>query len=320
MKKIFTSVVFLSISLLLTNCKPDDNTSVVNDRDRNEVYNEDITKIETFLKTNSIEVLENGVKFDTVTSEATNSIWKQTAYPLQSISLKNNTYQISDRTGKYEKIVDAVDYKVYYLVLNGGGGNEPFIYDNIYTAYTGYKLDRTSFDNSQTGFWSGYPTLGSATETISGYRQILTQIKTAEGITENSDGTYTYNNPGRIVVFIPSGLAYFSKNAPGLSAYEPIIFDIKSILSLEVDHDNDGILDKNEDLNNNGNLWDDDTDGDGRPNFLDVDDDGDGITTREEITYTIQENGQTVKKLYEFDKIPFCTNGSIKKHIDKTCQ
>lgn len=319
MKKIFTSVVILSVSLLLTNCKPDDNTTTIPDRDRNEVYKEDITEIETFLKTNSIEVLENGVKFDTVTTEAANSIWKQTIYPLQSISLKNDSYEISDKTGKYVKVADDVEYKVYYLVLNEGGGGKPFIYDNIYTAFSGYKLDRTSFDNSQTGFWSGYPSLNGSAEVLSGYRQILTQIKTAEGITENVDGTYTYNNPGRIVVFIPSGLAYFGRSVTGISSYEPIIFDIKSIISKEVDHDNDGILDKYEDLNNNGNLWDDDTDGDGKPNFLDVDDDGDGTTTRQEITYTVEENDETVKKLYTFDEIPFCTNGSIKKHIDKTC-
>jgi gliding motility-associated-like protein len=48
------------------------------------------------------------------------------------------------------------------------------------------------------------------------------------------------------------------------------------------DTDGDGILDRMEDLNGNGDLEDDDTDGDGTPNYLDPDDDGDSIPTREE--------------------------------------
>lgn len=319
MKKIFTSAVILGTSLLLSNCKPDDNTTTVQDRDRQEVYVENLNDIENFLKKNSIEILDHGVKFDSVTNEASNSIWKQTAYPLQSITLKNNTYTLSKQTNKYERIKDDVEYKVYYIILAEGGGSKPYLHDDVYTAYQGYNLDRSSFDNLTNGFWSSYPDNTGAVATISGYQQILQQIKTAAGIIDNGDGTYTYDNPGRVVVFIPSGLAYFSANQVGISAYEPIIFDIKLITNKEADHDKDGILDKYEDLNNNGNLWDDDTDNDGKPNFLDIDDDGDGYTTREEITYLVEENGETIKKLYLFEEIPNCANGSIKKHLDKTC-
>jgi len=319
MKRFFTSVVILSCSLLLWNCKDDDNTKEIKERDRQEVFNKDISDIESFLKSNSIEVLETGVKFDSVASESSNSIWKQTQYPLRSITLKNLPYATNSSTGKVEKVEDNVEYKIYYLVINEGGGEKPSIHDNIFTAYTGYNLDRSVFDNLPFGFWSGYPANGSSIETIAGYRQILEQINTASGVIENEDGTYTYDNPGRVVVFLPSGLAYFSSSTSNIDAYSPIIFDIKSIAFKEVDHDNDGILTKYEDVNGNGDLWDDDTDGDGKPNFLDVDDDGDGYTTREEITYTVQENGETIKKIYPFDEIPNCQNGSVKKHLDKSC-
>ncbi len=57
------------------------------------------------------------------------------------------------------------------------------------------------------------------------------------------------------------------------------------------DTDNDGIIDENEDVNDNGDLEDDDTDNDGTPNYLDDDDDGDNIDTIDEIQI---ENGRMV--------------------------
>lgn len=319
MKRFFTSVVFIGCSLLLWNCKDNDDNKEFKERDRQEVYNKDISDIETFLKSNSLTVLENEIKFDSVSFESSNSIWKQGEYSLNSIMVKNLPYSTNQATGRIEEVNDNVEYKIYYLILNEGGGKKPSLYDNIFSAYTGYNLNRSVFDNAPYGNWSGYPANGSALETITGYRQILEHIKTASGVIENEDGTYTYDNPGRVLVFLPSGLGYFSTSKGSIAAYAPIIFDIKSIAFKEVDHDNDGILTKYEDINENGNLWDDDTDGDGKANFLDLDDDGDGYTTREEITYTVQENGETVKKIYEFDKIPSCQGGSVKKHLDKSC-
>jgi gliding motility-associated-like protein len=50
----------------------------------------------------------------------------------------------------------------------------------------------------------------------------------------------------------------------------------------DTDDDNDNVLTKDEDVNNDGNPMNDDTDGDGIPNYLDPDDDGDGILTKDE--------------------------------------
>jgi fimbrial isopeptide formation D2 family protein len=44
-----------------------------------------------------------------------------------------------------------------------------------------------------------------------------------------------------------------------------------------IDDDNDGILNTDEDTNNDGNPANDDVDGDGTPNYLDLDSDGDGV-------------------------------------------
>ena len=53
------------------------------------------------------------------------------------------------------------------------------------------------------------------------------------------------------------------------------------------DADSDGVIDSDEDLNDNGNLEDDDTDGDDIPNYLDDDDDGDGVETIIEINIVL---------------------------------
>lgn len=317
MKKIFISFVLSGCTLMLTSCKPDDNSKAVTIRDRQEVYQEDIKEIETFLKTNSISVDDDSVEFSSV-EESSVSIWNQTEYKLQSVNLKNFPYYI-DSNGKINKESDNLEYIVYYLIINEGGGESPMIHDNVFSAYTGYKLDRTIFDTYSFGGWSTYPAFDSYSTFVPGYQQILQKIKTATSIIDNGDGTLTYENPGRIVVFIPSGLGYFNESKGLIKPYEPLIFDIKLIALKEVDHDNDGVLDKYEDVNDNGDLWDDDTDGDGKPNFLDLDDDGDGYTTREEITYTEIVDGESIKKIYLFDEIPNCQGGSIKKHIDKNC-
>jgi gliding motility-associated-like protein len=52
-----------------------------------------------------------------------------------------------------------------------------------------------------------------------------------------------------------------------------------AIYIIPIDHDQDGVPSKEEDLNRNGDFNDDDTDGDGKPNYLDTDDDQDTIPT-----------------------------------------
>lgn len=51
------------------------------------------------------------------------------------------------------------------------------------------------------------------------------------------------------------------------------------------DSDSDGVIDSDEDINENNDLTDDDTDNDGIPNYLDDDDDGDTIDTAIELTF-----------------------------------
>lgn len=321
MKICFRTAVAFSAIVLLAGCKPNDDDLRFEERDRAEVYQENIADIESFLKTNQAIITDDGVSFESVSEGSAQSIWNQSEYPLQSITLTNDSRVEND---KMTKVKDDVEYTVYYMIVNEGGGENPLTIDNVYTAYRTFTMgNKEMIEENLYGFWSSFPATQHApnTEVISGYRQVLPLIKTASGVIENADGTFTFDNPGRIIAFLPSGLGYFSGGRSKIPAYSSTIFDITLVHKEHADHDGDGILSIYEDVNENGDFWDDDTDGDGVPNFMDVDDDADGKTTREEITYeTIDENGNTVTKLYEFDEIPTCPGGSVKKHLDSSCQ
>ncbi|WP_418637479.1 T9SS type A sorting domain-containing protein [Winogradskyella sp.] len=74
------------------------------------------------------------------------------------------------------------------------------------------------------------------------------------------------------------------------------------------DTDSDGVIDADEDINDNGNLEDDDTDGDDIPNYLDDDDDGDGVATSVEINIVLGRN--TMHPFVDTD------NDTIENYLD----
>jgi FKBP-type peptidyl-prolyl cis-trans isomerase FkpA len=183
------------------------------------------------------------------------------------------------------------DYEYYVLRLNQGRGLEsPTFADNVIVTYEGFTLDDAVFDSAVT------PTEFDLTGVVSGWRKVFPLFNTAEGVpTIKDDGTVNYMNHGVGVMFLPSGLAYFS-SAPssGIPSYSSLIFKFELFDMTQNDHDNDGVPSYLEDLNGDGEFLvngldltddtDDDTDGDGTPNIGDNDDDGDGVPTiREDI-------------------------------------
>ncbi|UXP33996.1 choice-of-anchor L domain-containing protein [Reichenbachiella agarivorans] len=70
---------------------------------------------------------------------------------------------------------------------------------------------------------------------------------------------------------------------------------------LDQDDDGDGILSINEDLDMDGDPMNDDTDGDGIPNFMDSDDDGDGLLS---VAEDADENGDLTNDDCDQDGIP----------------
>lgn len=195
---------------------------------------------------------------------------------------------------------------MHYIVLNQGGGETPTSVDSTFVSYKGWNLKNEVFDQNNSGTWFSFPDVNTS---ISGFRQVLSQIKTASSFTENTTGSITYNDYGNVVVFIPSGLAYFSSGTPNIGTYAPIAFQIKLFSRKERDHDRDRVSSKYEDFSYvpitgerillpDNDYFNDDTDGDKLPDFIDVDDDGDGFLTKFEITKPVPLNISQGTSLY----------------------
>ena len=169
-----------------------------------------------------------------------------------------------------------VSYKLYYLTQEPGETIAPTKADSVYTTYTGMLLDSVVFDSTSSAIWL------SLTDVIDGWSYGFTNFKGGNRIV-NPDESFYYENFGKGVLFIPSGLGYGNLAQGGLiPASSPLIFQITLREVNDADHDHDGILSIYEDLDNDNNVKNDDTDGDSFPNYLDADDDNDGILTKNE--------------------------------------
>src|SRR5690606_26668749 len=94
----------------------------------------------------------------------------------------------------------------------------------------------------------------------------------------------TFADYGVGVMFLPSGLAYYNQVTGAVPRYSPLIFTFNLYELNYRDHDNDGILSKDEVANPGDNPLDYDSDNDGIPNMYDKDDDNDSYLTRFEIS------------------------------------
>ncbi len=172
-----------------------------------------------------------------------------------------------------------VSYEYYILRLNQGEGESLTFTDAVRVKYEGSSVeDDEVFDSSISPIslslvGNGFSTFGA----IRAWQLVMPTFNTAlDFSTEN--GIVNYNKFGLGVMFVPSGLAYFSGTTTG-SNYDNLIFKFELLQMEELDHDSDLVPSYIEDLNDNLNVADDDTDEDGFPNYVDLDDDGDGVAT-----------------------------------------
>lgn len=337
---IFSRILLLVFSFtIIVSCTPEDsNTPPV--RDRAEQYVKDIAIMEEFLQTHYLEVINNpgaandqSVTYKIIPEGGTQtSIWNQTQYPLQTHYVKDND----------------VLYKIYYLQLRQGSGansKSPCNVDQVLTSYRGEYIfratetvDEVEVQTVKSIFFEESidpQTYFNLTSVIRGWSEIFPLFKTGS-YSGNPDGTLSYFNFGAGVMFVPSGLAYFSGSPSGIPAYSPLIFSFKLYELQRTDQDGDGVFSFQEDfgsytVNSDGTVTvtpgipdgyvrildadednPDDTDGDKTPDFLDVDDDGDFFTTRIEIRNPLTNNP------FAFDLIPTCSDGK-KKHLSTLC-
>ncbi|SHG81773.1 FKBP-type peptidyl-prolyl cis-trans isomerase [Flavobacterium defluvii] len=316
--------VLLLASIAIVSCNKDkDEPETVPLRDYKVQYAADNDSIVKYLKTHYIkEVTANfDITIEKIPAGGTQtSIMYQTDYPLQTRDVYNHD----------------VNYKVYYLTLNKGVGQSPMNTDRIYASYVGSLLNGTVFDSSY-GLGRNFELyMNSSQAVIDGWGEIFPQFKTGTPNAAGPDGTVTYKDFGAGVMFLPSGLGYYGGGADNIPSYSPLVFSFKLFDLQRLDHDGDGVLDINEDINKDGYLYDlrdtsrfptppatmkDDTDGDGIADFVDTDDDGDGFSTYYEVTKPKEQIGWVngvfngVSTYYPWDPV---TDNPNTPNVDET--
>lgn len=266
--------VTLTVMLVFTACKKDDEDPPPPPRDRGEEAQRSQEDIENFLSTHFYN-------YEDFQNPPSNFDYK---IVIDTISEANSGKTPLIEQVSYKMVTDRVEpnvtYKMYYLDAIQGEGDPLSFADYAVLSYHGLLLNRNTFD------MSNIPVQFDMTGVIPGFQEGLVEFNGASSFIKNEDGTITFENFGVGAIFIPTGMGYFN-NPPinsGIGMYRDLVFTFQLYAVItDIDHDNDGIPSKMEDLNENGILVDDDTDGDGIPNFLDDDDDGDGVLTRDEI-------------------------------------
>ncbi|MFA9188505.1 FKBP-type peptidylprolyl isomerase [Flavobacterium sp. FBOR7N2.3] len=315
--------ILIITCLSLFSCSKDDNSiEEVPLRDFGEQFAKDNDSIEKYLNNYYIEEITDAPgKLEDQDIKMTKIPEGGNQAPLMSYLNSPTFPKLLTRTIKLHEIT----YKLYYLVLREGVGEKPCDVDGIFATYKGTLLNETVFGQSfdPQGLWNLDGT-GANGVFVEGWRQVFPQFRTGTyDESGNNDGTLVYNDFGAGVMFLPSGLGYYTGNS-SIPAYTPIIFSFKLYELRRYDQDNDGIPSYLEDINGDGYVRTlpggdpnpDDSDKDGVPDYLDIDDDGDGFTTRSEITV----NGVVTP----FATIPDCsgdttTSGRKRKHLDPSC-
>ncbi len=276
---------FLALVAVLLICvacpKDDDGVITVPPRDRGEQAEDDDELIVEYLSThfynyeefeNPLENFDYQIRFDTIAGDNSDKI------PLiNRQELRDTIYSRFD-----------TPQKLYILEVRQGSSEKPpsTYADSVLSEIKGFNLNGSTFENVPNPVW-----FDLANVFVSGFQIGLSGFKGAgSGPIVNSDGTSTYENFGIGAVFIPSGLAYYNIPQSGIPPYSSLVFTF-SVYDVEItDHDGDGILSIDEDLNENGFLFDEDednTDGDVAFNFQDPDDDNDRVLTNLEIIIDI---------------------------------
>ena len=338
--------IVLIATVALFSCQKDDPVTIVPPRDYYEQYKADSIQIRKYLDSHYIEEIDRYISTPGNLNTQDLKISKITS-PSTQFSLKsyeNNTGTTFPQLKSKKVNLHGFVYEVYYLILRQGsentstnkGGRKPVNTDSVFTSYSGSYLKSTTENEVTTisaVFFeeSKFPSeFFSLTGVVKGWSEIFPQFKTGWYEGNEANGTISYHDFGEGVMFLPSGLAYFNTGAGSIPSYSPLVFSFKLFEITRVDSDNDGILDFQEDLDNDGYMYvyanktnypnfpedairySDDTDKDGIPDYLDIDDDGDGYSTKFELK---KPDGT----YHTFESVPSCPGENDKRYLTKGC-
>ncbi|WP_298366936.1 FKBP-type peptidyl-prolyl cis-trans isomerase [uncultured Lutibacter sp.] len=252
--KIKYFIVLFVIGLAIFSCNKDDDENDNFDAEAQAVIDNDA--LISYLQTHYLNEEDGGLW----------TIENGESSLMDDVRLKSQTIEKND-----------INYTLYYLKqFEGSGDIFPTRADSVLVTYTGMKLDSVVFDSASNIVWL------PLTSVIDGWSYGFEHFKGGE-LKLNDDESFYYENSGKGILFIPSGLAYGNITQTLIPENSPLIFEIDLKAVKQTDHDTDGILSIDEDIDNDGDVRNDDTDGDLIPNYLDADDDGDGILTKDEL-------------------------------------
>jgi hypothetical protein len=254
----------LAVSTVIFSCSKDNNSSSNFDAAK-QALEDDATLI-TYLQTHYLN--DDG------------GIW----------TIKNGEAPLMDQVKVQNITKNDISYKLYYLKQADGITISPNRVDSVLTTYTGMLLDSTVFDASSRLIW--LPLTG----VIDGWSYGFTNFKGGTKVL-----SFSYENSGKGLLFIPSGLAYSNFGRSTIPPNASLIFQITLNEVNIADHDNDGVASYLEVPVGSDDVKTFDTDKDGIPNYLDVDDDNDGKLTRDEDT---NNNGNWFDDDADGDGIP----------------
>lgn len=304
MKKInFVLALCAIIALSITSCKEEDDGIIsIPPRDRGEEAVAATLEIEEYLEThfynyeefqNPTPDFDKRIVFDTIAGDNIDKV------PLiEQVDFK----MVQDR------VDEDVTYKLYYLNVIEGEGNQVQFPDILDISFQGLFTSNEIFDESE------IPARLDITAVINGLQDALTEFKGATETIINPDGTVAFEEFGVGAVFIPSGLGYFAspptdvpQGVTEIGFYQQLIFTFQVYNVIKGDQDGDGVPTILEDLNNNNLEEDDNTDEDTLPNFRDDDDDNDG-------RLTINETSQNTYTLNEGDPDPVLASNEVEAY------
>lgn len=263
----------LSLVMLCYTCKDDedDGIIVVPPADRTEQQQIDNALLEAYLQSHyynfdALQALANPTLDDIVITELASGQDVPSGHHLLMDDVVTGTTTYED-----------ADYEFYYLIVKQGGSTEgPRFSDNVRVVYSGNDTEGEVFDSTI------IPDELDLVGLVPGWSNVLPNFKVSPNPPViNGDGTVSYTDYGVGVMFLPSGLGYFSASPSGLDPYENLIFKFELYQFEENDHDEDGVPSYLEDIDNDGYVLDEDdnTDNDAFVDYIDVDDDGDGVLT-----------------------------------------
>ncbi len=287
----------LTVLVLCISCGDDDNTpDAIPFNDRGEQSVADDTFIRDYLETHfyNYEEFANPpadfdyeIRFDTISGENAG----KTPLLDQVTPLTYDRFETSNT--------------LYILTAREGVGASPTYADSTFVTYRGANILSNVFDAATNPIWFNLPA------TIDGFANGIAGAKGGSGFTIAPDGTTVFNNDYGIgAVFIPSGLGYFAQPPnSSIGIYSSLVFTYSIYDSKVTDHDGDGIISIDEDVDGNGFFFDDidNTDDDNSPNFNDPDDENDGVTTKLE---TLRDADGNFVSFMDTD------NDGINDHLD----